>query len=79
MPTRCAFVYALTIYDKDSNDAGPIIADALKKPLLTDAIADEIGIGQAHVSTLSFDFRDFFPFRQESRARMGSLARELIQ
>jgi hypothetical protein len=67
--------YALTIYDKDNADAGPIIADALTKPLLSDPVADEIGLGQANIPSISFDIsaagRDGF-FRQESRARMGS-------
>jgi hypothetical protein len=67
--------YALTIYDKDNADAGPIIADALNKPLLTDAVADVVGLSQANIPGISFDIdgagRGFF-FRQESRARMGS-------
>ncbi len=67
--------YALTMYDKDSNDAGPIIADALTKPLLSDPITDEVGLYQANIPNISYDIdgagRDFF-FRQESRARMGS-------
>jgi len=67
--------YALTIYDKDNTDAAPIITDALAKPLLTDAVADVVGMYQANIPGLSFDInsagRGFF-FRQESRARMGS-------
>ena len=69
--------YALTMYDKDSADAGPIIADALSKPsfLLTDPVADVVGLSQTNIPGISFDIdgagRDFF-FRQESRARMGS-------
>jgi hypothetical protein len=67
--------YALTMYDKDNADAGPIIADALTKPLLTDAVADVVGLSQTNIPGISFDIdgagRDFF-FRQESRARMGS-------
>ena len=67
--------YALTMYDKDNADAAPIIADALTKPLLTDPVADVVGLSQANVPDISFDIdgagRGFF-FRQESRARMGS-------
>jgi len=69
--------YALTIYDKDNADAGPIIADALTKPLLTNPVNDEIGLSQTYIPNISFDGgsasdgRGFF-FRQESRARMGS-------
>jgi hypothetical protein len=67
--------YALTIFDKDNTDAGPIIADALTKPLLTDPVADVVGLYQSNIPGISFDIdgagRDFF-FRQESRARMGS-------
>lgn len=67
--------YALTIYDKDNTDAGPIITDALAKPLLTDPVADVVGLYQQNIPGLSFDInaagRGFF-FRQESRARMGS-------
>lgn len=67
--------YALTMYDKDNADAGPIIADALTKPLLTDPVADVVGLNQTNIPGISFDIhgagRDFF-FRQESRARMGS-------
>jgi len=67
--------YALTMYDKDNTDAGPIIADALTKPLLSDAVNDVVGFNQTNVPNISFDIdgagRDFF-FRQESRARMGS-------
>lgn len=67
--------YALTMYDKDNADAGPIIADVLTKPLLTDPVADVVGLNQTNIPGISFDIdgagRDFF-FRQESRARMGS-------
>ncbi|MGN6641075.1 MAG: SusD/RagB family nutrient-binding outer membrane lipoprotein [Mucilaginibacter sp.] len=67
--------YALTIYDKDNADAGPIIADALTKPLLTDPVADVVGLNQTNIPGISFDIdgagRGFF-FHQESRARMGS-------
>ena len=67
--------YALTMYDKDNADAGPIIADALTKPLLTDPVLDVVGLNQTNIPGLSFDIssagRGFF-FRQESRARMGS-------
>jgi len=67
--------YALTIYDKDNADAAPIIADALTKPLLTDAVQDVVGLYQTNIPGISFDIdgagRDAF-FRQESRARMGS-------
>ncbi|MDR3697512.1 SusD/RagB family nutrient-binding outer membrane lipoprotein [Mucilaginibacter sp.] len=73
--------YALTIYDKDNADAGPIIADALTKPLLTDPVADVVGLSQANVPDISFDIdgagRAFF-FRQESRARMGSTLWNLL-
>ncbi|MBS1532678.1 MAG: SusD/RagB family nutrient-binding outer membrane lipoprotein [Bacteroidetes bacterium] len=67
--------YALTIYDKDNTDAAPIIADAINKPLLTDAVADVVGLSQTNIPGISFDIdgagRGFF-FHQESRARMGS-------
>lgn len=67
--------YALTMYDKDNTDAAPIIADALAKPLLTDPVADVVGLNQTNIPGISFDIggagRGFF-FRQESRARMGS-------
>jgi len=73
--------YALTIYDKDNTDAGPIIADALTKPLLTDPVADVVGLSQANIPGISFDIdgagRAFF-FRQESRARMGSTLWNLL-
>ena len=67
--------YALTMYDKDNTDAAPIITDALTKPLLTDPVADVVGLSQTNIPGISFDIggagRAFF-FRQESRARMGS-------
>jgi len=67
--------YALTMYDKDATTAGPIIADALSKPLLTDAVADVVGLNATNIPGISFDInaggRGAF-FRQESRARMGS-------
>ena len=67
--------YALTMYDKDNADAAPIIADALAKPLLTDPVADVVGLSQTNIPGISFDIdgagRGFF-FHQESRARMGS-------
>jgi len=73
--------YALTMYDKDNADAAPIIADALTKPLLTDPVADVVGLSQANVPDISFDIdgagRGFF-FRQESRARMGSTLWNLL-
>lgn len=75
--------YALTIYDKDNADAGPIIADALTKPLLSDPTlgVNVVGLGQTYVSGISFDIdgagRDYF-FRQESRARMGSTLWNLL-
>jgi len=73
--------YALTMYDKDSADAGPIIADALTKPLLTDAVADVVGLNQTNIPGISFDIdgagRGFF-FHQESRARMGSTLWDLF-
>ena len=47
--------YALTMYDKDNSDAGPIIADALTKPLLSDPIADEVGLYQANIPNISYD------------------------
>lgn len=66
--------YALTMYDKD-NTAGTIIADALTKPLLTDPVADVVGLNSTNIPGISFDInaggRGAF-FRQESRARMGS-------
>ncbi|MFI5160585.1 MAG: SusD/RagB family nutrient-binding outer membrane lipoprotein [Sphingobacteriales bacterium] len=67
--------YALTMYDKDSADAGPIIADALNKPLLTDAVADVVGLSQTYVPNISFDIGGGgrgWSFRQESRIRMGT-------
>jgi hypothetical protein len=67
--------YAMTIYDKDNTDAGPIIADALTKPLLSDPINDEMGLSQTYIPNISFNIggagREWF-FGQESRARMGS-------
>jgi len=67
--------YALTMYDKDNADAGPIIADALTKPLLSDPVMDVIGLYQTNIPGISYDLggggRAAF-FRQESRARMGS-------
>jgi hypothetical protein len=66
---------AVTMYDKDNADATPIIADALTKPLLSDPVADVVGLSSANIPGLSFDVggggRAAF-FRQESRARMGS-------
>ncbi len=67
--------YALTMYDKDNTDAGPIIADALNKPLLTDPVADVVGLSPANIPGLGFDYNAAgrgFAFRQESRIRMGS-------
>lgn len=64
--------YALTMYDKDNGDAGPIIADALTKPLLTDPVADVVGLYSSNVTGgLNFASRLSF-FNQESRARMGT-------
>lgn len=67
--------YALTMYDKDNADAAPIIADAISKPLLSDPVADVVGLSQTNIPGISFDIdgagRGFF-FHQESRARMGS-------
>jgi len=68
--------YALTMYDKDNADAGPIIADALSRnggnDLLSDPVADVIGLYSANVTGgLNFGGRESF-FNQESRARMGS-------
>jgi hypothetical protein len=68
--------YALTIYDKDNADAGPIIADALNKPLLTDPVADVVGLSQTNIPGISFDGTAAdgrgFSFRQECRLRMGT-------
>lgn len=67
--------YALTMYDKDNADAGPIIADALNKPLLTDPVADVVGLNSTNIPGLSFDVGGAgrgFSFRQECRLRMGS-------
>src|SRR5579872_237788 len=64
--------YALTMYDKDNADAGPIIADALNKPLLTDPVADVVGLGQTYIPNISFDIGGGgrgWSFRQECRAR----------
>jgi hypothetical protein len=68
--------YALTMYDKDNADAGPIIADALTRnggnDLLSDPIVDVVGLYSANVTGgLNFASRLSF-FNQESRARMGS-------
>jgi len=64
--------YALTMYDKDNADAGPIIADALTKPLLSDPVVDVVGLYSANVTGgLNFAGRLSF-FNQESRARMGT-------
>lgn len=66
--------YALTIYDKDNADAGPIIADAMAK-LTDDPLTEVAGLSAANIPGISFDInaagRGAF-FRQESRARMGS-------
>lgn len=67
--------YALTMYDKDSADAGPIITDALSKDLLTDPIADVVGLSQTHIPNISFDVGGGgrgWSFRQECRVRMGT-------
>jgi hypothetical protein len=67
--------YALTMYDKDNADAGPIIADALTKPLLNDPIADVVGLNATNIPGLGFDNNAAgrgFSFRQECRLRMGS-------
>ena len=67
--------YALTMYDKDNADAGPIIADALKKPLLTDPINDVVGLNSTNIPGLGFDYNAAgrgFAFRQECRIRMGT-------
>jgi hypothetical protein len=62
--------YALTIYDKDSQDAGPIIADALTK-LQANPLTVVVGLGQSNVPGISFSTRSF-SFNQECRLRMGS-------
>ncbi len=69
--------YALTMYDKDSADAGPIIADALSKPslLLSDPVLDVAGLGQTNIPNISFDLGGGgrgWSFRQECRVRMGT-------
>jgi len=67
--------YALTMYDKDNADAGPIIADALNKPLLTDPVADVVGLNATNIPNISFDINSAgrgFSFDQECRIRMGS-------
>ncbi|HZY39499.1 MAG TPA: SusD/RagB family nutrient-binding outer membrane lipoprotein, partial [Mucilaginibacter sp.] len=67
--------YALTMYDKDNGDAGPIIADALTKPLLTDPVNDVVGLSATNIPGLGFDNNAAgrgFSFRQECRLRMGS-------
>lgn len=73
--------YALTMYDKDNADAGPIIADALNKPLLTDPVADVVGLNSTNIPGLGFDYNGAgrgFAFRQESRIRMGSTMWNLL-
>jgi hypothetical protein len=63
------------MYDKDNTDAGPIIADALTKDLLTDPVADVAGLSQTNIPTISFDIGGGgrgWSFRQESRIRMGT-------
>ncbi|HVW15895.1 MAG TPA: SusD/RagB family nutrient-binding outer membrane lipoprotein [Mucilaginibacter sp.] len=73
--------YALTMYDKDNQDAGPIIADALNKPLLTDPIDDVVGLSPANIPGLGFDYNAAgrgFSFRQECRIRMGSVMWNLM-
>jgi hypothetical protein len=67
--------YALTIYDKDNATAGPIIADAMSKPLLTDAVGDVVGLYSSNIPGLSFDYNGAGrggSFHQECRIRMGT-------
>ncbi len=67
--------YALDMYDKDNADAGPIISDALTKDLLTDPVADVVGLSQTNIPNISFDIGGGgrgWSFRQECRVRMGT-------
>jgi hypothetical protein len=68
--------YAVTMYDKDNADAGTIITDAISKPLLSDPVADVVGLSSANIPGLSFDGTAGngrgFSFRQECRLRMGT-------
>ncbi len=67
--------YALTMFDKDNTDAGPIIADALTKPLLTDPVGDVVGLNSTNIPGMGFDYNGAgrgFAFRQECRIRMGT-------
>ncbi|TDW96033.1 SusD/RagB family nutrient-binding outer membrane lipoprotein [Dinghuibacter silviterrae] len=64
--------FALTIYGKDPTDAGPIIADALTKPLLSAyTTADNIGLYEANIAGLTFPARAY-SFGTECRLRMGT-------
>ena len=62
---------ALNIYGKDPTDAAPIIVDALSKPLLSDYLADDIGLYSANIPGLSFPARAY-SFGTECRLRMGT-------
>jgi hypothetical protein len=69
--------FALTIYGKDPADAAPIIADALTKPLLSDYLADDIGLYSANIPGLSFPARAY-SFGTECRLRMGTAMWEMM-
>ncbi len=63
---------AVTMYAKDPGFAGPQIADALNKPLLTDYSADNVGMYPANVAGANYFGRSFY-FSSECYLRMGTV------
>jgi Starch-binding associating with outer membrane len=61
---------AVSMYAKDPGFAGPQIADALNKPLLTDYSVDNVGIYPANVPGADFTGRSM---SQECYLRMGTV------
>jgi hypothetical protein len=61
---------AVTMYAKDAADAGPVIADALTKPLL-DADNTNVGFYPASIANMDLSARQY-SFGTECRLRMGT-------
>ncbi|MGN7786108.1 SusD/RagB family nutrient-binding outer membrane lipoprotein [Niabella sp. 22666] len=66
---------AITMYDKNSSLAGPQIAEALAKPLLTDG--EDIGLWPTAIPGLEFQWRQW-SFTQDCNLRMGSTMWNLL-
>lgn len=61
---------AVTMYAKDPTDAGPVIADALSKPLL-DADNTNVGLYPVNIPNMDLSARQY-SFGTECRLRMGT-------